>query len=220
MNSILERVNLVCQTVRRLNPGPITFKKLVGSTKTVFKINDIDLKLKTEKDKTIGADHFYIIAYYDPDDDFNDEPAIEVVVYHNFEKTAAFQKNQITDFLVQVYDAVVHELRHQHQSRKRGFETYSNHDTEPYSKYLSDPDEIDAYAFSIAIELLRSMPMIRAKRYMGKITSLSKLNKNGNLVSPNLNSYVSHFKKDNLIKKLSKKIVKHLDHIDINYIFK
>lgn len=219
MNSVLERVNNICQSVQVLNPDPISFKKLVGSTKKEFRNNNLELNLKTKKDRSLEEDHFYIHAFYDAEDDFNQEISIEVNIFHNFNDTSKFQSLQITDFLIQIFDAVVHELRHQYQSRKRNYGVFSDHDTEPYNKYLSDPDELDAYALSIAIELLRAMPRERAIRYMSKISVLSKMRQNDTLISPNLRSYVSHFQNNKLLEKLAKKVYRHLKSLDIAHIF-
>lgn len=218
MNSTIERVNRVCQTVRKSYPLA-SFRKLLAATRKEFKNNDIDLAIKTKKDKSLEHDQFYVMAYYDPEDDFNNETAIEVIVYHNFVVDSKFQHNQITDFLIQIFDAVVHEMRHQMQSSQRYFETYSEHAHEPFSKYLADPDELDAYALSIAIELLRSMPAARAKRNMVKMTVLSRLKRGDMLVSPNLNSYTAYFKNNALLKKLAKKVYKHLETLDSRHIF-
>jgi hypothetical protein len=218
MNSIIERVNRACQSVRKANSAA-SFRKLVAVTQKEFKNNDIDLALKTKKDRSLESDHFYVMAYYDPEDDFNNETAIEVIVHHNFEGDNKFQCNQITEFLIQIFDAVVHEMRHQLQSSKRYFETYSEHAHEPFSKYLADPDELDAYAVSIAIELLRVMPPERAKRNMAKMSVLAKLKKGSALVSPNLQAYVSYFRNNGLLKKLAKKVYKNLESIDRNQIF-
>lgn len=218
MNSTIERVNKVCQNVRKAN-SVASFRKLVAATQKEFRINDIDLALKTKKDKDLSSDHFYIMAYYDPEDDFNNETAIEVIVYHNFVGDSKFQHTQITEFLIQVFDAVVHEMRHQVQSSQRYFESYSEHAHEPFSKYLADPDELDAYALSIAIELLRALPVDRAKRNMARMTVLSKLKKGDMLVSPNLRSYTAHFKNNPLLKKLAKKVYKHLETLDSRHIF-
>jgi hypothetical protein len=84
---------------------------------------------------------------------------------------------------------------------------------------LKDPDEIDAYAFSIAIELLRAMDKDRAKKCMSKISILSKMKKGTVYVSPNLRSYIEHFGLTVLTKKLAKKIYKHLDSLDKRQIF-
>ena len=219
MNLILERVNAVCQHVRESNTQGITFKKLIGSTRAEFKKRDFDLTIKTKKDKTLDPSEFYVNAFYDAEDDFNNETSIEVIIHHNFNDTDVFSQTQITDFLIQIYDAVVHEYRHQQQSLKRNYEVYSNHDQSPYNEYLTDPDEIDAYALSIAIELLRHMNKERAKRYMSRITIMAKMRQNNMLVSPNLKSYIDHFGLNNITKKISKKVYKHLEALDRRYIF-
>lgn len=219
MNSTLERVNLVCKYVRESNKHGVTFKKLIGASRTVFKLRELDLSIKTKKDKFLSPAEFYVNAYYDAEDDFNNETPIEIIIHHNFNDTDVFNQNQITDFLIQIYDAVVHEYRHQQQSLKRKHEVYSDHNQSPYREYLTDPDEVDAYALSIAIELLRHMSKERAKRYMRRITIMAKMRCNNMLVSPNLKSYIDHFGLNRVTKKIAKKVYKHLDTLDSQYIF-
>ena len=219
MNATLERVNLVCNHVRESNRHGVTFKKLIGFTRTAFKLRELDLNIKTKKDKFLSTAEFYVNAYYDAEDDFNNETPIEIIIHHNFNDTDVFSQTQITDFLIQIYDAVVHEYRHQQQSLKRNYEVYSDHDQSPYNEYLTDPDEIDAYALSIAIELLRHMNKERAKRYMSRITIMAKMRQNNMLVSPNLKSYIDHFGLNNVTKKISKKVYKHLEALDRRHIF-
>ena len=219
MNVIMERVNLVCTNVRKVNDTPITFKKLIGSIRREFKRADIDLKIKTQKDHDLESNSFYINAFYDPEDDRNLETPIEVLIHHSFAQDDLFYEQQITELLVQIYDAVVHELRHQQQSRSRNYQIYSDLSPEPFSKYLADPDELDAYSVSIAIELLRAMPVRRANRYMTRMAILSKLKQQTNLVSPNLRAYVQHFNNNALLKRLAKKVYKHLNSIDSRQIF-
>lgn len=219
MNSVLEQVNTVCKNVRKSSLTPTSFKKLVGATRREFKEADIDLVLKTKKDSSLEKSGFYVMAYYDPDDDFNNETSIEVVVHHHFEDLDRFQPNQITDFLIQIFDAVVHEIRHQHQSRKRNYETFSEHIQEPYAAYLADPDELDAYAFSIAVEILRVMPKAKAKIYMTRMHILAKMRIGPMYVSTNLHAYVGHFKNNPILKTLAKKVYKHIEAIDKTEIF-
>ena len=219
MNVTLERVNLVCNHVRESNRHGVTFKKLIGFTRTAFKLRELDLNIKTKKDKFLSPAEFYVNAYYDAEDDFNSETPIEIIIHHNFNDTDVFNQTQITDFLIQIYDAVVHEYRHQQQSLKRNYEVYSDHDQSPYNEYLTDPDEIDAYALSIAIELLRHMNRERAKRYMSRITIMAKMRQNNMLVSPNLKSYIDHFGLNQITQKISKKVYKHLDSLDRRHIF-
>ncbi len=220
MNVILERVNRVCQSVRVSNTKGLTFKKLVTATRNTFKQHHFDLTIKTKKDHSLSNAEFYVNAYYDAEDDFNNETPIEIIVHHNFNDIDLFNTDQITDFLIQIYDATVHEYRHQKQSVSRNFEVYSNHEQSPFSDYLVDPDEVDAYAFSIAIELLRCMSSDRAKRYMTRIKILAKMRSGSSLLSPNLKAYMDHFGINAVTKNLSKKVYKHLDTIDKEQIFK
>jgi hypothetical protein len=219
VNIILERVKNVCDRVRERNTSSMSFKKLVSETKREFKIQDIDLYIKTKKDQSLEDSHFYVMAFYDAEDDRENETPIEVIVRHNFDSDEQFKQTQTTEFLIQIFDAVVHEFRHQQQSRCRYYQTFSHHEYEPYSKYLADPDELDAYAFSIAVELLRAMPVARATRYMTRLSVLSKMKKHEMFVSPALHSYVLHFHNNPLLDRLSKKVYKHLIVIDSNHIF-
>lgn len=220
MNSILERVNAVCCSVRESNTQPISFKKLVGQTRKVFKDNDLDLAIKTKKNNELEPSEFYVMAYYDADDDFNQETPIEVVVHHHFPDTSKFSELQITEFLVQIYDAVVHEYRHRQQSIKRNYQTYNWSDHSPYKQYLKDPDEVDAYAVSIAIELARSIGVYRAKRNLTRISLLAKMRQDSMLVSVNLYAYIGQFGLNRTTKRLAKKVLKHLDSLDTQHIFK
>jgi hypothetical protein len=219
MNSILERVNLVCQGVRNSAVQGITFKKVIGCTRSAFKYHDCDIKVTSKKDKTLDSSEFYVNAYYDAEHDFNNETAIEIIVHHNFNDIDRFNTLQVTEFLIQIYDATVHEYRHRSQSVKRNHTVYSDHNQSLYTSYLKDPDELDAYSLSIAIELLRHMSKDRARRYMSRITVLSKMRSGMNLVSPNLKTYIDHFGMCNLTRNLSKKVYKHIELIDNRYIF-
>jgi len=219
MNTVLERVNKVCRYVRDTNNQGISFKKLVSLTRSAFKLHDCDLSIKTKKDKALHSSEFYVHAYYDAEEDFNNETPIEIIVHHNFNDTDQFNKIQITEFLIQIFDATVHEYRHQQQSVQRKYETFSNHCQSPYASYLKDPDELDAYALSIAIELLRNMEKSRARRYMARISVLAKMKLGAQYVSPNLKSYIDHFGLNKITKKLSKKVYKYIDSVDKNNIF-
>lgn len=220
MNALIERVYNVCQCVRLSNNDPISFKKLVVRIRREFKLHNFDLAIKTKKEKTLSDEEFYVNAYYDAEDDSNNETAIEVIIFHNFSDLSNFSTSQITDFLREIFDAVVHEFKHQQQSIKRNYIIYSDNDTSPYEDYLADPDELDAYALSIAIELLRTMDADRAKRRMSRFRVLSKMRSGAKLASPNLNSYIEHLGQTTLIKRLAKKVYKHLGTVDSRHIFK
>jgi len=219
MNIILERVYKVCKQVREQSPDPITFKNLISRTRNTFKLHDFDIAIKSKKDKDLDPDKWYVMAYYDSENDYNMDTAIEVIVHHNLKGDESFGTHQVTAFLTEIYDATVHEFRHQYQSMRRDHNQYGEHFDTPYERYLADDDELDAYSFSIAIELLRTMDASRAKRRLSKISVLSKMRTGAQLSSPQLRAYIGHFGLNHITKKLSKKIYSHLETIDKRYIF-
>jgi len=219
MNIILERVYKVCKKVREDCPEQSTFKNLIGRIRNTFKLHDFDIAIKSKKDKDLDPDKWYIMAYYDSENDYNMDTAIEVIVYHNLKGDEPFGSHQVTAFLTEIFDATVHEFRHQYQSMRRDHNQYCEHIETPYESYLADDDELDAYAFSIAIELLRTMDAERAKRRMGRISVLSKMRTGAQFSSPQLRAYMGHFGLNTLTKKLSKKIYHHLETIDKRWVF-
>jgi hypothetical protein len=220
MNIILERVNAVCKTVREQTPEITNFKKLISLTRKTFKSHDLDLIIKTKKDKDLDGDKWYIMAYYDSEDDSNLETPIEVIVYHNLNGDEVFGQHQVVLFLTEIFDAVVHEYRHQYQSMRRDHNEYVEHvDISPYAEYLASQDELDAYAFSIAIELLRTMEPARAKRNLSRISVMSKMRTGAVYSSPTLRAYIGHFGLNEITKRLAKKIYHHLETIDKRHIF-
>ena len=221
MNNILEQVNSVCTVIRNSIKYPTTFKILLSKTRKVFKSKNFDLKIKTKIQPFLNHEEFYVNAYYDADDDKHNETPIEVLIYHNFDKNEIWDTKQTSELLVQIFDAVIHEYRHQRQSRSRKYLTFSQHPQTPYREYLLDPDELDAYALSIAIELCRNLGKFRALRYMQRLSYLSKFKIQNKFVSPNLNAYVQHFGgvEHPVIKRLTKKVYIRLKKIDTDYIF-
>jgi len=219
MNIILERVYKVCKEVRESSPEPTTFKKLVAKTRKIFKVHDFDIDIKTRKDRDLDPDMWYVMAYYDSEGDFNLETAIEIVVYHNLNCTEEFKERQITAFLTEIFDATVHEFRHQYQSMRRDHNQFGVHYDSLHEEYLADLDELDAYAFSISLELLRIMDAQRAKRNLSRISVMSRMRTGPNYSSPTLHAYMKNFGLNHLTRKLAKKIYYHLETVDKRWIF-
>lgn len=216
MNSIMETVCGVCTRVRNNSKQGISFQNLLTKLRKEFRDQGFDLKIKSQRNNKLNHEEFYVNAYYDPEDDQNREVPIEVIVHHNFEKDTVWDRKHITDFLIQIFDATVHEFKHQRQSRKRKYESFWHHNS-----YLDDPDEIDAYSLSIAIELCRSLGKYRALRYLHRISTLAKLKFNDHYVSPNLSAYVNQFTDldDPVLKRLAKRVYIRLQKVDTDCIF-
>ena len=221
MNSVMETVSSVCTHVRNQSKHGVSFQNLLTLLRRQFRENGFQIKIRSDRNKQLDSEEFYVNAYYDAEDDKNQEIAIEVVIHHNFVKTLIWDRKHISDLLVQIFDATVHEFKHQRQSIKRKYKVYSEYVKQPYKDYLAEDDEIDAYALSIAIELCRSIGKYRALRYLSKISNLSRLKFREHFVSPNLSAYFGQF--DNLdnpvLRRLTKKIYIRLQKIDTDVIF-
>lgn len=210
----------VCTNIRNKIDQGISFKSLLSKIRKEFHNYNIELYIRSNRKISLSSDEFYVNAYYDYEDDLDNEIPIEILIYHNFNKDVLWDCEQITELLIQVYDAVIHEFQHQHQSRRRCHREFSHHSAIEL-QYLSDPDEIDAYAISIAIELCRSLGKHRAIHQLSKFKLLSKFRLQGQLVSPNLFAFVKVFDQvdEKILQRLIKKVYKRLRKIDINLIF-
>jgi len=220
MNSVMETIFAICMTILDSTKSGISFQKLIHKIRREFRINGLEIKVTTFRDKTLNDEIFYANGYYDPEDDSEGERCIELVVAHNFDKTAVWYPDQVRQLLIQVFDTVVHELRHQRQYRKRNFKMGAARGT-GYNDYLADPEEIDAYSISIAIELCRSMGKTRALRHLHNVDKLSRYKIKNNFVSPCLTAYLGEFPNvnDPIIQELSKKVYVRLKKIDTDYVF-
>jgi hypothetical protein len=210
----------VCKSVRNSSTEKISFHNLLAKIRKEFQKNQIDLYIRSNKRSSLHSTEFYVNAYYDAEDDLDNEIPIEIVIYHNFDKTILWNRAQITELLIQIFDAVIHEFKHQHQSEKRSYQSYWPHSS-IVLQYLSDPDEVDAYALSIAIELCRTLGKERSIRYLSRFKVLSKYKIQHKLVSPNLFAFVNVFeeKDSKILKILVKKVFKLLHTIDTDLIF-
>ena len=215
-----EIVFQVCSNIRNNIDQKISFKNLLSKIRKEFQSYNIDLYIRSNRKHSLSLEEFYVDAYYDYEDELDDEIPIEILIYHNFDNNILWNRKHITDLLIQIYDAVVHEFQHQHQSRRRCHREFWPHSS-IVLQYLRDPDEIDAYAISIAIELCRSLGKARTLQNLSKYKRLSKFRIQSNLVSPNLFAFVNVFNQHDelVLRRLLKKVYKRVEKIDIDLIF-
>jgi len=195
------------------------FKNLIAHIRKGF--SSLDLKIKTKRINDLEPNEFYVNAYYDAEDDANGFCPIEVVILHNIYPDNYFEHSQTGQLVVHLYDAIVHELRHQYQSRCRNYLALTHGSTDDVQVYLSDPDEVDAYALSIAIELIRNLGRTRSIQYLHRASRLALIRPKGLYASPNLFAYFEAFKHTDhpVVQKLIKKVFLNLESLDKNAIF-
>jgi len=220
MNGLMETICLICNAIRLNTERGVCFHKLMSIIRKEFRIHGIDLHIRSHRRQSLDPAEYYVNAYYDSENDRNFDIAIEVIIYHNFKKKIDWDRYHVTELLIQIFDAVIHEYKHRRQSIKRNHKSFWA-TSSVVNEYLSDPDEIDAYAFSIAVELCRSLGKYRALKYMSKLTTLSRIKIRTRYASPTLYGYVKEFQSIDhpVLIKLSKKIYKRLLKVDTDTIF-
>jgi hypothetical protein len=151
-----------------------------------------------------------INAFYDPDRDEQQKPSIELILVTNPNDSHLILDDNLWNLFVnRLADSLAHELIHMFQARSRNFlfVEHRRHRTITLDEnlvYLSDPDEIDAYAYNIATEL-REHP-----NPLSKIRNPAAVSVNDSI---NLWAYIQAFSKDlnnPVVKKLLKKVYKNL----------
>jgi len=149
-----------------------------------------------------------ITAHYNSDKDENCKISIELILITNpYDQYLIFDKELFDQFSIRLADTLAHELIHMRQSRARDYkhiEYKNNEELQTDSEYLSNPDEIDAFAYGIAVEL-KNLPNPLKKLSNPKTITIKD--------SANLWTYVKTFSNDDtntILKKLYKKIYKYL----------
>jgi hypothetical protein len=149
-----------------------------------------------------------INAFYDPERDEQQKPSIELILVTNPNDSHLILDDDLWNLFVnRLADSLAHELIHMFQARSRNFlfVEHRRHRTIALDEnlvYLSDPDEIDAYAYNIATELREHL------NPLSKIRNPAAVSVNDSI---NLWAYIQAFSKDlnnPVVKKLLKKVYK------------
>jgi len=219
VNEDLSLVRKICTGIMTRSEDGGKFKTILARVKKGFSI--LDLKIRTRRMRDLDENEFYVNAYYDAEDDGAGLCPIEVYILHNLDQDATFAHAQAGQFVVQIYDAVVHELRHQYQGRRRNYMHVEHGSDDDIQSYLGDPDEIDAYALSISIELIRNLGRTRSIQYLHRASQLAKIRPKGLYASPNLFAYFNAFGDIShpVLQKLIKKVFLNLEVVDKNAVF-
>ena len=158
------------------------------------------------EDETLAV----INGYFDPTEP-NEPPNIELVFVHhpNFTEGIEFDEDSWDGFSFRVDQVLQHEFIHKEQYKNRGEILLINPHYTDSIEYLEDPDEIEAHAHDIMLELLKyghsfDEAIIRLQDFKS-ITSKESLN---------LFSYLVHFSyniKHSVFSPLIKRTIKYLE---------
>ena len=120
---------------------------------------DSKLRFYTLRDNKVEHDNFLIKAeYHSWEDEFGDPCIFVGLIYPTNQCELHIDKQDWKNLGFMIADTITHEYIHQHHFRQRDFKhgrEYSSVDTkDSYQNYLGSQDEILAYAFNIASEIV------------------------------------------------------------------
>lgn len=187
--------------------------------------NRFNIDVKHAETAQVDQNDIELNGYYDGGLDEVGDIAIEIFLITNpMQDVMLLDEKQFDSITRKIADTLSHEVIHMQQFRARDFlevEKWEfggdSYEEEEYDEdeenrwYLSSPDEINAYAYNIANELLDR------NSYSQVIEKLNKVKDIAIEDSVNLWAYVNAFSKDvnhPVLRRLIKKVYKSLDYLN------
>jgi hypothetical protein len=206
-------------------------KNVVGKSLSIDKIHRIfsnhlkkhlPIKVSKSKSKIVEFDYIYIGGTYYSDYDEDRKKCIEIVFNYNpFQESITLTQKKFNRLCMLFADTILHELIHMRQYRRRKFKilpdyasTADKASQREEQRYLGCTDEIDAYGFNIACELI-------SKFKSNKIKIEDYLNEDQKGKRRKTNSwrmYLKAFDYDHqhpIIKRLKKKVIRYIPYAEI-----
>ena len=128
---------------------PAQFTKFLS-----LSIQDFDLKFRTTRSNNLEMDMIVFNGLYDPSEDKQMFPCIDVeVLYFTEQKMIETQNLDVDYILSELFETIFHEKVHQTQYRNRKFKAPKRYIGKTQDQtYLGCPDEIEAHAAEIAVD--------------------------------------------------------------------
>lgn len=177
----------------------------------------IPVKTKSLTSTKVDAGHVWVGGTYYSDYDQDQKKCIEILlVYKNKESLIDMSKQRYRRFCYTVADTILHEVIHMRQFRRRQFKNLPDYPSNASrssqreeQSYIGNSDEIDAYSFNIACELMDSF-----NNDVTKVTDYLNLNQKGSRTKFNTwKMYLRAFNHDHdhvIIKRVKKKVIRYL----------
>lgn len=140
-------------------------------------VNLYDVRIKGIKSIAVLGNSFDISGIYDHELDFEDKPSIGIeIVFPEYKEKFTFDESDFTEdhwitLSVDVASVIGHEYVHQRQARRRHFNEGRNYKSnskniifKEQQEYYGTPDEVDAYAYTLAVSLINQKALESKKR--------------------------------------------------------
>ena len=179
----------------------------------------LPVKVSKKRDQKVEFNWVYVGGTYYSDSDKSRQKCIELVlVYNTFQDTIDMPVKRYRRMCYAMADTILHELMHMRQYRRRNFKILPDYAStaekmaqRQEQEYLGNSDEIDAYSFNIACELMGKFKNNSNKivKYLNEDQKGLRRRHNG------WRMYLKAFDHDHdhpIIKRTKKKIIKYLPH--------
>lgn len=198
-------------------------KRILGKHIT----SNLPVKVTKRADAAVESGWIYIGGVYYSDLDKSRRISIEILLTYNpLDEFVKISKNRFSRMCKVFADVVLHEIIHMRQYRRRKFKIIPDYESNAEMQelrreqnYLGCSDEIDAYSFNIACELLDRFKFNRKE----VIKYISKKHRKGHLKSSSLRSYLKAFEYDHnhpIIKRMKKRVIRYLPHAEFGKPYK
>lgn len=183
---------------------------------------NLPVKVVKKADFKVGENEVFIGGTYYSEDDKARKKCIEVLfVYNPFVETIKVSKRRFMRICYGFADTLLHEIIHMRQFRRRKFKNLPDYasnaektEQRMEQSYLGCSDEIDAYGFNIACELLERF----SHNQNHVIRHLNEQQKGRRGKNDCWRMYLKAFDHDHnheIIKRVKKKVIRYLPHAEV-----
>jgi hypothetical protein len=175
----------------------------------------LPIKIRKLYDNKVELNDVKIGGQYEYLKDQQGLRSINLFFYYNNKKDYfILDKDILLELAKTISDVVLHEIIHMRQYRRRNFKYLpnyisksDNYQQKKNQEYLGNPDEIDAYGFNIACDLLDKFDNNQQRI----IKYLNKIKHNNTIFSWAMYLEVFGYK-HRIIQRLKKRIIKYIPH--------
>lgn len=208
--------NFVLEIAPKLTKQPIDVDIFHAKLTRHIK-NLVPVRFKKNRNFKVEPNQIWVGGAYYSDKDEDRQKCIELVLeYPLFYDQVKISKQKFVKIAYSIADTLLHELIHMRQFRRRNFKVLPDYESTASrvnirieQSYLGCSDEIDAYSFNIACELI--------DKFKGNETDIvNYLNENQKGIRRKSNSwrmYLKAFQHDHnhpIIQRVKKKVVRYL----------
>lgn len=203
---------------------PIVFAKKI---RNIFRLFSLPVNLRCTYNLETKTNNVWIGGLYEGVKDQSSKQFITIIAQFNKkDEPVKMTKTSFRRMCTTVADTVLHEIIHMRQFRRRNFKdipgyfsTANSGKKRAEQTYLGHPDEIDAYSFNIACQLIDRFGTDTQGIIKYLNTDLSDKRKRKDTYKMYLDAF-DHNHKHTVIRKLKKKVVNYLPNAELGKPYK